>query len=568
MFRKWSLKQKMILTYVLLALVTILINSGFAVFSIRRNNTERNRAAYINAAELISSGAVNALSNYGNYAFLMAQNTSLVNMLTYPLPTYDKVFLLNTAVEPNIYFFITSYSAIQSVTIYTDMEKQSIPSKLFADSRSVSSSQWYETASDMYGAYWHYEDNRLFVSNRIQSFNTTATIGMVQIEMDCSQLFDVLNTPGSKIHTAVIDTKSGSLLFPSGLSQEAMAFIQNPDNDSRYFLLNQTDLPGTALRLLSYTESESIFSQTFLELLPVLTIIVLSCVIAGILIGVFYASFSQRMDVVIQAINQMDEKNFSIHLPEVGKDELSSLSACLNTMSGKIQELFQEISRTKDMEKAAELEALQAKINPHFLYNILDTINWYALDSENTAICRLINHLAAYYRTNLNEGKSTATVSHELQNIDAYINLHLLMNDRRFDVDYDLDDDLLNCEICNFILQPLVENAIIHGVNKLIDRPGRIRIELKREEDNLLLSVCDNGYGMTEDAIATVLDHQGRAYGINNVQQRIHLHYGPFYGLSISSRLGEGTRVTITLPIRYSADAPHEGTLFNPQKQD
>ena len=113
-----------------------------------------------------------------------------------------------------------------------------------------------------------------------------------------------------------------------------------------------------------------------------------------------------------------------------------------------------------------------------------------------------------------------------------------------------------------------MENAIIHGVNKLIDRPGRIRIELKREEDNLLLSVCDNGYGMTEDAIATVLDHQGRAYGINNVQQRIHLHYGPFYGLSISSRLGEGTRVTITLPIRYSADAPHEGTLFNPQKQD
>lgn len=551
----WSLKRKMIFTYVLLVLVTVLINGSFAVVTVQRNNRERNQTAYTNAAELISGSAVNALNNYGNYAFLIAQNASLVNLLTDPQPMYNKVMLLNTAIEPNIYFFLTSYPAIRSVTVYTDMEKQTIPSRWFADSAAVRDTAWYTAASGQYGAYWHQEDGRLFVSNRIQSFNTTTTIGMVQIEMDRSLLFDMLNSPDSRIQMAVVDAGSGTLLFPEELTEDESAFLRDPQSSSRYFLLQQTELPGTSFRLLSFTEKESITSKTFQDLLPVLIITALSCVVAAVLIRVFYSSFSRRLDVVIQAVNRMDREHFSIRLPEEGTDELASLSACLNTMSDKIQELFSEVSRTKDMEKAAELEALQAKINPHFLYNILDTINWYALDSDNTAICQLISHLAAYYRTNLNEGRVTTTVRHELQNVDAYIQLHLLMNDHRFDVEYELDESLLDCEICNFILQPLVENAVLHGVGQLNDRRGKIRIVLWQEQDKLLLSVCDNGPGMTPETIEAVLEHQGRSYGINNVRQRIRLYDGPAYGLRISSVPGEGTCVTLTLPKRYGADA-------------
>lgn len=553
MLHRWSLKQKMLLTYVLVVGITVLINSGFAVISIQKNNTERNQTAYTNAAELISTSAVNELNDYSNYAFLIAQNGSLVNLLTSPLSTYDQVTLLNTAIEPNIYFFTSNYPAIRSVTIYADLEKQPIPSKLFVDQQKVNAMQWFALTSDRYGAYWHYEDGRLFVSNRIQNFTTTSTIGMVHMEMDTSLLFAELNTSESGIRTIVVDRESNAVLFPEKLSEEERAFLRDP-GAQHFIMLKQTDLPGTTLRLLSYTKEENISSHAVQELIPAFIITVATCAITGLLIHSFYKSFSQRMDTVIQTVERIDREHLSIRLPEVGTDELTALSVCLNTMSEKIQELIDEVSRTKDLEKRAELEALQAKINPHFLYNILDTINWYALDSDKSELSQLIGHLATYYRTNLNEGKTVTTIRQEIQNINAYINLHLLMYDYRFDAEYDLDKNLLESEICNFILQPLVENAIKHGINKLTDRRGKILISLHEVQENLVLCVQDNGIGMSPDMIKSILSLQGRAYGINNVQQRIHLYYGSAYGVEITSTLGSGTCVTITLPKKESLE--------------
>lgn len=548
MLKKWTLKQKILFTYVLVVSITVLINSGFAVFSIRKNNTERNKTAYANAAELISGSAVNELNDYSNYAFLIAQNGSLVNLLTSSLPTYDQIILLNTAIEPNFYFFTSNYPAIQSVTIYTDLDKQPIPSKMFLSEGLVNTQPWYRNASAQYGAYWHYEDGQLFVSNRIQNFTTTATIGMVHMQMDVSLLFNELNTANSQIQTVVIDLQGQTVVFPQNIPVGELAFLQNPDAHNEYVVLKQTDLPGTTLQLLSYTKAENISSHALQKMIPAFIFTILSCIITGLLIHVFYRSFSKRMDVVIQTVDRIDKEHISIRLPEDGADELTSLSVCLNAMSVKIQELIDEVSRTKDLEKRAELEALQAKINPHFLYNILDTINWYALDSDKPELSQLISHLATYYRTNLNEGKTVTTIRQEVQNIDAYINLHLLMYDYRFDVTYDLDETLLECEICNFILQPLVENAIKHGINKLTGRRGEIRIILRKEGEDLVLCVQDNGVGMAPEVIEEVLTHQGHSYGISNVSQRIQLYYGTSYGLEITSIPQEGTCMSIRLP--------------------
>ena len=192
------------------------------------------------------------------------------------------------------------------------------------DQQKVNAMQWFALTSDRYGAYWHYEDGRLFVSNRIQNFTTTSTIGMVHMEMDTSLLFAELNTSESGIRTIVVDRESNAVLFPEKLSEEDRAFLRDPDAQ-HFIMLKQTDLPGTTLRLLSYTKEENISSHAVQELIPACIITVATCAITGLLIHSFYKSFSQRMDTVIQTVERIDREHLSIRLPEVGTDELTAL---------------------------------------------------------------------------------------------------------------------------------------------------------------------------------------------------------------------------------------------------
>lgn len=232
------------------------------------------------------------------------------------------------------------------------------------------------------------------------------------------------------------------------------------------------------------------------------------------------------------------------------------------------------------------MQALRAQINPHFLYNSLSLINWKAIESGQEDISRITLELSNYYRTSLNKGRNTLTLEQELSNVRSYLQIQQLMHDGDFDVEIDVAAEILQYESLNLILQPLVENAIDHGIDLKTEGRGRITIrgwqepaqkpfthrtdmesdtqsetksgtESRREPDVesgtdylVVLTVSDNGVGMDKQTAADFLTVQSGGYGARNVNERLKLYYGDQYPLKVDSKQGEGTTITITFPAR------------------
>ena len=237
-------------------------------------------------------------------------------------------------------------------------------------------------------------------------------------------------------------------------------------------------------------------------------------------------------------------------------------------------------------QKEYEMRALRAQINPHFLYNSLSLINWKAIESGQEDISRITLELSNYYRTSLNKGRNTLTLEQELSNVRSYLQIQQLMHDGDFDVEIDVAAEILQYESLNLILQPLVENAIDHGIDLKTEGRGRITIrgwqepaqkplthrtdmesdtqsetksgtESRREPDVesgtdylVVLTVSDNGVGMDKQTAADFLTVQSGGYGARNVNERLKLYYGDQYPLKVDSKQGEGTTITITFPAR------------------
>ena len=220
-------------------------------------------------------------------------------------------------------------------------------------------------------------------------------------------------------------------------------------------------------------------------------------------------------------------------------------------MIGQVQRLIEQVSESKLTEKKHEMKALQNQINPHFLYNSLSLINWKAIEVGNKDISNITLALSNFYRTSLNKGKNTLSIADEISNVKSYIEIQLVMHDYEFEVIYDIDDDILDYETLNLILQPIVENAIEHGIDVKEDgEKGIITIRGRKDGDVIHISVEDNGVGMEEDKAAVIITRDSKGYGIRNVNERIQLYYGEQYCLNVKSKVNEGTCITVCIPAR------------------
>lgn len=220
-------------------------------------------------------------------------------------------------------------------------------------------------------------------------------------------------------------------------------------------------------------------------------------------------------------------------------------------MSFMVKHLIKDIYEKELIRKAAELNLLQEQINPHFLYNVLSSISSMAMRSGNAEIMDMVEHLALFYRISLNKGKNILSVREEVNLLENYLQLQKVRFGEAIQVDYDLDEELMDCRIIKLILQPLVENAIHHAMK---DETAilHIGITLRREQDHMLFIITDDGVGMeaeTVEEINTEIRNAVRGFGLKNVSIRIQLQYGQAYGVKVYSKEGEGTQIYIKLPI-------------------
>lgn len=256
---------------------------------------------------------------------------------------------------------------------------------------------------------------------------------------------------------------------------------------------------------------------------------------------------SRNISMLSNTMEQVDDLSLDIRVDIDGKDEIGKLAKNYNRMIYKIRELIEQLTISQHIQKEAEMKALQAQINPHFLYNTLATINWMALDGENEKIISMVDNLSIFYRLSLNKGREYLTIREEIQHIQAYMNIQKVRLEDKIEIIYDIQDDILNVNTPKLILQPFVENAILHG-SKSEKSTITITIKGYRQDDRIVLEVHDDGVGMSmvvePEQYATL-----GGYGIRNVHEKIQLRYGSDFGVEmISEPWQKGTVVRITIP--------------------
>jgi two-component system sensor histidine kinase YesM len=250
-------------------------------------------------------------------------------------------------------------------------------------------------------------------------------------------------------------------------------------------------------------------------------------------------------------------------------DEITELGMSFNIMIGKIRQLLDSKMKEQENLKKAELRALQAQINPHFLYNTLDTIVWMAQANKSDQVIDIVRALSSFFRIALSKGNDWITIDQEIEHVSSYLTIQKMRYRDILEYHIEVDESLLSATILKLTLQPLVENALYHGI-KNKRSGGTITVRVKHvDPGSVLLEVLDDGVGFipyklgkiqaaleAEEVEDTSLEEGG--FGLNNVNRRIKLYYGKQYGLSIQSRYQEGTRVAVTIPLELDPDHPAE----------
>ncbi|UHA76199.1 sensor histidine kinase [Paenibacillus sp. 481] len=383
-------------------------------------------------------------------------------------------------------------------------------------------------------------------------------IGFMRLNVPLNELFESVDYRkiGEGSILLIADNKN-EILYHSGyeVSEQHIKALRHSASQEDLLVIEEP-LDGVPWKLVTYVPTAIIEGDTVK--VRMLTIaICLICFVVFTFVAMFISKyFSVRVTKIVSVLHAFREGDLHKRMAYNGKDEFSQIAVALNEMGQNIGELISEMYITQIQKKEAELESLQAQINPHFLYNTLSSISRLAKFGETDKLQRMVMDLAKFYRLTLNDGRSIIPVHKEFEQAGAYVAIQKIKYGDRLEVLFDVDSDVCSYDTVKLILQPFIENVLQHAWCG--DRI-HIRIVGKKVGDRLSFRIIDDGVGMKQERIRQIFDsrdHVNAGYGIRNVHQRIRLQYGAQYGVSIFSRPGIGTSVTITIPAVREKDSP------------
>jgi len=391
------------------------------------------------------------------------------------------------------------------------------------------------------------------------------------IEMAYQGLEEVLDevTLGNGGYIYLMDSKGEIIWHPkyeliaSGRVKENNLVAAGYDDGSREEIFNGTrqtvvtkTVGYTGWKLVGVIKGTGI-SLNMLKTRLFIVFVILLIIFIVILIN-SYISFRVTNPIreLEKSVKALEEGNLDADIYMGGSYEVQHLGKSVQDMKFRIKGLMQDIVNEHEEKRKSEFDSLQAQINPHFLYNTLDIIVWQIENEKQSEAVHTVTALARFFRLSLGKGKNIVTVKDEIDHVKNYLMIQHMRFKNKFDYEFDIAEDVLELPSLKLMLQPLVENAIYHGM-EFMDGDGMIMVKAWRKEDELYLSVADNGLGMTEDKVEMILtgkstsgNGRGSGIGVKNVNERIKLYFGEAYGLTIDSEPDEGTTVIIHLPAK------------------
>lgn len=308
----------------------------------------------------------------------------------------------------------------------------------------------------------------------------------------------------------------------------------------------------------------AVYSQNskFIWVLALLAVIIL------IIVNLFLSSkVANPIKQLERSVRKLEKNNLDAQITIQGTYEIRHLGKTLQSMADNMRHLMDDIVIEQEGKRKSEMDALQSQINPHFLYNTLDSIIWMIENERYEGAIQMVTALAKLFRISLSRGKNIITVKDELQHVENYLIIQKVRYKNKFEYDIKVEEAIKECAIIKLIVQPLVENSIYHGL-EFMDGDGEIHVCAYQKGENLIVEVADNGPGMNEEQVNALLTGnikssttKGSGIGFQNVQSRIKLYFGEAYGLEVESEPDEGTLIRIVLPLKSIGDMEQPGGM-------
>ncbi|GLX69491.1 cache domain-containing sensor histidine kinase [Paenibacillus glycanilyticus] len=422
----------------------------------------------------------------------------------------------------------------------------------------IADKPWYRSyPSEKYGETQQWEQieddsryNRISLLRRLVDLNDPANldeIGFIRMSVYLKDLFQSVdhNKIGAG-STLFITDGTRNILYSSGATEHTREQLWD-DANADYLVIRQP-LPGLNWSLTAMVPSSVLEEDTKKVKMLSLVICSVSCVLIMLVAYFVSRTFSRRVLKVVSVLQSFRQGDFQRRIHYSGNDEFTTIASSLNELGKKTQNLIEEVYTTNLKKKEAELETLQAQINPHFLYNTLSSISRLAKFGEVDKQHQMVMNLAKFYRLSLNEGQTIIPIGKEIEQVRAYMDIQQIKYGDRVQIGYFISSEIVDLNTVKLIVQPFVENVLEHAWR---GDHIQIRVTGYLEENVVHLLVEDNGNGMPREVLDNIFSGDGLqrvGYGIRNVHERIQLYYGKEYGVAITSEAGEGTTVHIRIP--------------------
>lgn len=404
------------------------------------------------------------------------------------------------------------------------------------------------------------------LSRELSGVNSSNGLGILLIDLNFKVINDMLSKLdlGNRGYVFVIDRQGRIVYHPqqqllySNLKTERLeqvlqdkqgGFVVKEGGASRIYSIKDTDFGWKIVGV--FYENELVDNKKQMQLS--FAIAGLLCLGVGVLFSVVISrNLTRPIKKLQEKMMEVEKGNFDIRVPVGHSREISGLARSFNVMVLKVKELMDQIVIEQEIKRKSELNALQAQINPHFLYNTLDSIIWMAESKKHDEVILMTSALARLFRASLSKGREMIPIATEVEHITNYLKIQQMRYQDKIRFTLDMDRELYPYLTLKVLLQPLVENAIYHGI-KNKEGPGTITITGRLQDDRIRFQVMDDGIGMDRSKVETLListgsKHSRNSVGIANVHQRIQLYFGAEYGLSYTSEPGAGTNVTVLIP--------------------
>ncbi|ANX01543.1 histidine kinase [Thermoclostridium stercorarium subsp. leptospartum DSM 9219] len=327
------------------------------------------------------------------------------------------------------------------------------------------------------------------------------------------------------------------------------------------YYVSYRDIKGTSWKMVCFIPSLEYEWEVILLRNWIFLTILLCCLLSFVLSVVISKDISKPVQDLSKKMQEVGKGNFSVYIDYDAKDEIGVLSRRFNEMVSQVNLLIKKVYQEELLKQKAELKSLRMQINPHFLYNTLESINWMARMHGVPEIGRMVKALGDLMRASIN-GEDFISVREEIRNIENYLTIQKFRYGDKISAEMDINPGILDVKIPKLIFQPIVENAVIHGIENKIGN-GKISIEGFSENGTVILRVKDDGIGMDEELCSKILSENhdsGKTdrhthIGLKNVDKRIKMYYGEKYGIKIQSRKGCGTCVSISIPSNHTVNS-------------